>query len=156
MIRFRPRDVPVAACVGLLALATTAAGDAPVAGQHTPPTAREWSRSLVVNPRTVRVVYSWAGGGPPAEFATVSYRRRTVHITLYQKPVPTGVPIILVSKFACAEFKLAHPLGRRRVVNGVTGRPPPRMRSDTLRSRFDLWLRLGRCAHPPLYDTRRR
>lgn len=132
MIRFGTRNVAVVACAALLASAGYAAAcDAPIAGRpktqiagHEPVA---WQRSFVLG-RTVRLLYFYGGSAPPADIATVSYRRRTVHITLYQKALPTGPPDIpdtLVSVMVCQQIRLTRPLGRRRVVDGLTGRPGP-------------------------------
>lgn len=132
MIRFRARNVAVMACGALLASSAYAAAcDAPTASRPKTQIAGHeavaWQRSLVLG-RTVRLLYFYVGSAPAADLATVSYRRRTVHITLYQKALPPELPDLpstLVSVMVCQQIRLTRPLGRRRVVDGLTGRPGP-------------------------------
>lgn len=151
MIRFPARTVTVGACGALLASAAGAAACAAPAGSHSKPQIVGHDkvrllRSLVVNRRTVRLLYGYPGSAPPADIATVSYRRRTVHITLFQKSLSPGLPDTANFRFVCAEVKLAHRLGRRRIVDGLTGRPAPGIPRDKLGADIDL--RHTSCTHP--------
>ena len=135
-----------AAYAGTGVAAVTRGSPPQIPGHHAIP----WDRSLAVDAHTVRLLYSYGALGAPADIATVSYRRRTVHITLHRKlppgPPPTGpFATTLPYRVTCAEVKLARPLGRRRVVDGVTDRPPPPTPRGIL-SDFKLW-RVP-CAHP--------
>src|SRR5919199_3164106 len=69
-----------------------------------------WQRSAVINARTVRLLYGWPGSGPSADVATISYRRKAVHITLYQRTLQSNLPDTDQFKVTCAEVRLTHAL----------------------------------------------
>lgn len=94
-----------------------------------------WQYSVVMRRgRAVRLGYQVPPIGFEATHAVVAASRRSVRITLYVRvPVREG-PTPAAIGLECAEVRLRERVGRRRLVDGLTGRPP---RSAKRRSRGD-------------------